>query len=58
MTGSLHYSGNAVDIRHWDAAGLNMKRWLKSEAGKEWARNNSIDVVFESDHIHLERDVK
>lgn len=55
---SLHYSGNAVDIRHWDEAGKRIKNWLQSREGKAWAQNNSIDVKFESDHIHLERDIK
>lgn len=58
VSDSLHMSGNAVDIRNSDAVGRNIQNWLSTPAGKQWAKANQIDVVFESDHIHLERDTE
>lgn len=54
--GSLHYSGNAMDLRRWDldAKGVTAQAvsMLKSQLGSEF------DVVLESDHIHVEYDPK
>ena len=52
---SLHYSGNAFDLRVWIYQEEEIKKltsMLKSELG------NNFDVVFEGDHIHVEYDQK
>ncbi len=52
---SLHYSGNAADIRtrHVPVAQLpSLHRALKDALGKDY------DVVLEKDHIHIEYDPK
>jgi hypothetical protein len=49
--GSLHYADLAVDIRgHKNAMQVMVK--LRKELGKDY------DIVFESDHIHIEYDPK
>lgn len=52
--GSLHYSGNAMDLRRrdLDAAGKTSQAVaaLKSQLGSDY------DVILESDHIHVEYD--
>lgn len=52
---SLHYSGNAIDIRtrNLPASGL-------SQVAQEiqYALGKDFDVVIESDHIHIEYDPK
>lgn len=52
MTGSLHYSGNAVDFRRWDldAKGKTSAAAaaLRSQLGR------CYQVLIEGDHIHVE----
>lgn len=54
--GSLHYSGNAVDLRRWDLDARKITSQvvsqLKSQLGSDY------DVILESDHIHVEYDPK
>lgn len=47
---SLHYSGNAADLRtrYFDDNGAEAAVWLKDSLSDEY------DVVVESDHIHIE----
>ena len=55
MAGSLHYSGNAVDLRSHDLLPQTLNRIvldLRSALGRDF------DVFIESDHIHLEYDPK
>jgi hypothetical protein len=56
MSGSLHYSGNAMDLRRHDldAKGVTGQavNMLRSQLGGDY------DVVLESDHIHVEYDPK
>ena len=53
---SLHYKGQAVDIRTWYVSDPVIKQTfterIKSTLG------NDFDVVVESDHIHCEYDPK
>ena len=52
---SLHYKGQALDLRtrHLNGQGLQaVYHKLKESLGEQF------DVVLESDHIHLEYDVK
>jgi hypothetical protein len=53
LPNSYHYKGLAADIRtrHLDAAGID-RMWhvIASALGPGW------DVIFESDHIHIEYD--
>ena len=49
--GSLHYVGQAIDLRTWGLTGTEQRSIcdkLKSSLGSEY------DVVLESDHIHVE----
>lgn len=52
---SLHYSGNAFDLRVWiytqDQIQQLLKRF-KTELG------NDFDCIFEGDHFHIEYDPK
>lgn len=53
MSGSRHYTGEAIDIRIRDmevADSLVLRRELKAALGK------AFDVVLEVDHIHIEYD--
>ena len=53
MTGSLHYSGNAIDLRCKDLNPGLMSGYLaalKERLGPEF------DVVLEEDHVHVEVD--
>lgn len=49
---SLHYAGNAVDIRTWtlpdDVSASMVADEIKDKLNKHY------DVIFESDHIHIE----
>lgn len=52
---SLHYSGLAIDIRTRDLDGITpikMAELIQAKLGDDY------DVVVETDHIHLEYDVK
>ena len=52
---SLHYNGNAIDLRTVDMGigkALEIVNALKAELGSHY------DIVLESDHIHLEYDPK
>ena len=52
---SLHYSGNAADLRVWiytEQQITDMVGNLQSNLGKNY------DVMFEGDHIHIEFDPK
>lgn len=52
---SLHYTGNAFDIRTWiytEAEIEQLMKDIKELLGKDY------DVVLESDHIHIEYDPK
>jgi hypothetical protein len=57
MKGSLHYSGNAIDVRT-TACGLSADQ--SCAIGKEVAHalGPQFDVVVENDHIHIEFDPK
>ncbi len=46
---SLHYSGNAADLRSWD---LDNPHGVASEIKQ--ALGVDFDVIKETDHIHLE----
>ena len=53
MTGSKHYSGNAIGIRSRDMRNkIGFTRRLKQEIGKDY------DVIIEDTHIHIEFDPK
>lgn len=56
MQGSLHYSGNAVDLRRWDIDAKQVTSQvvaqIRSQLGSDY------DVILESDHIHIEFDPK
>ena len=54
-TGSLHYTGNAADLRIWGLDASTLARIVK-EAKEELGRN--YDIILEHDHIHVEYDVK
>lgn len=50
-SGSLHYSGNAFDMRTWGIVDDDLTKYkaaLNSRLGVDF------DVVIESDHIHVE----
>jgi len=52
---SLHYTGNAVDLRIRDLNSAEVSEWaylIKEMLGEDF------DVVVEPDHIHLEYDTK
>ena len=49
--GSLHYCDEAVDIRSWQKA-RKVRDEIKRRLGKDY------DVIYESDHIHIEYDPK
>lgn len=54
--GSLHYSGNAVDLRIWE---LNARGKTAEVAARlRAALGADYDVVPEADHIHIEYDPK
>jgi hypothetical protein len=48
MPSSLHYSGNAVDIREPAETSAYTKTEIKNALGSEF------DLIFEKDHWHLE----
>lgn len=50
--GSLHYADDAYDARLPDDNRREIKQEIKEDLGKDY------DVVFESDHIHIEFDPK
>jgi hypothetical protein len=53
MKNSLHYSGNAIDIRSRDMRNPNTtKNTIKTALGAKF------DVIYEIDHIHIEYDPK
>lgn len=53
MQGSKHYKGLAIDIRCRDMRNVNeVVHALKG------AFDKTFDIVFESDHIHIEYDPK
>lgn len=50
---SLHYSGDAIDIRTSDIQEVRRQQYrnaLKDRLGNAW------DVILEPDHIHIEYD--
>lgn len=49
---SLHYSGNAVDIRVWNLPEEVAPSVVADEI--KAALNQHFDVLFEGDHIHIE----
>lgn len=52
-TNSLHYEGQAVDLRVWPVP-EEKRQALADEIGAALGRQ--FDVVFEGDHIHCEWD--
>lgn len=56
ITGSLHYSGNAMDLRRWDLDAKGKTGLAVSQL--ESALGSNFDVVLESNHIHVEFDPK
>ena len=55
MANSLHYVGEAVDIRIWR---LSKREQRLLVAALAVALGHDYDVVLEKTHIHIERDVK
>ena len=53
MTNSLHYTGNAFDIRTWIYTPWQLKR-LVDEVKLTLGVN--FDIVTEDDHLHIEWD--
>ena len=50
---SLHYSGNAIDLRVWGLTDAQLADWaqrIRDEIGDDY------DVIDEGDHIHVEYD--
>jgi hypothetical protein len=54
--GSLHYGGNAMDVRRWDLDRLGKTSQAVSLIRAQLG--NDFDVILESDHIHIEYDPK
>ncbi len=52
-TDSLHYSGNAVDLRVWGLTDAERADWAQRIRD---AIGNDYDVLNEGDHIHVEYD--
>ena len=52
--GSLHYQGQALDLRTWNVGG----RETQVHAELKKALGDDYDVVLEKDHIHVEFDPK
>ena len=50
---SLHYSGNAIDLRVWDFTDTERADWAQRLRD---ALGNDYDVIDEGDHIHVEYD--
>ena len=48
---SLHYSGNAVDLRTRNVREVDMMPII---GGIRRALGSDFDVIFESDHLHIE----
>lgn len=55
-TNSLHYQGQAGDLRTRHLPDLSMKRAIRDDIAAALGRD--YDAVLESDHIHLEYDKK
>lgn len=55
-SGSLHYSGDALDLRRWDADAKGVTNSVVSEL--IWYLGDDYDVILERDHIHVEFDPK
>tara|TARA_R100000781_G_C4031000_1_gene110593 strand:+ start:139 stop:453 length:315 start_codon:yes stop_codon:yes gene_type:complete len=53
--GSLHYSGNAVDIRTRNATESQLTQIVAQLRSN---LNEHYDVILEADHLHVEFDVK
>jgi uncharacterized protein YcbK (DUF882 family) len=53
MKGSLHYSGNAIDLRTNDITKVKAEEFTKKLKEK---LGSGYDAVLEGDHIHLEYD--
>jgi len=53
ISGSLHYSGNAIDLRTRDLS--NNQRQCTTERLRD-ALGSDYDVINEGDHIHVEYD--
>lgn len=59
--GSIHYEGNAFDVRTWfDDAGNQLSIYDKQKlaAALRFALGDDWDVVIENTHIHCEYDPK
>lgn len=56
MPGSLHYSGNAVDLRIRDLNQGQLGMILQGLRSR--LSGQGFDVILESDHIHIEYDPK
>ncbi|MBI5417587.1 hypothetical protein HZA55_06530, partial [Candidatus Poribacteria bacterium] len=52
-SGSLHYQGNAIDLRTRD---LNRGQIGQATQQLRDSLGNNYDVIFEDDHIHIEYD--
>jgi len=55
MQGSLHGKGLAVDLRIWNLAGEDVQKVVEDLVV---TLDLGYDVVLESDHIHIEYDIK
>lgn len=51
--GSLHYIGYAADIRTWNRTPEDLALF-KSKLTRELGKSKDVDIVIESDHIHIE----
>ena len=56
MAGSLHYSGNAIDLRIKNLPDRGTAQVIANKLAKELTKD--YDVVLEFDHIHVESDPK
>ena len=53
-SGSLHYGGNAIDIRIWNLPDSVTPEEVRDQIAERLGEN--YDVVLESTHIHIEYD--
>lgn len=51
---SLHYSGDALDFRRWDADRVGVTQEVLN--GLRYYLGDAYDVILESDHFHIEYD--
>jgi len=54
--GSLHFNGNAIDIRSKDNEGVYFTKSFGDKVAETIASRlpNDYDIIFETNHIHME----